>query len=414
MLDSAPKESELRSWAYVVLGVLVIYATIPLARGLRDAVDATIGREFFLYLVLLLASVFAFLAFINLRRRALPPDAYYALGLVLLVLMTLIYRLRDIPEEALHVAEYALLGLLVYRALVHRIRDYSIYPVACLVVGMIGIIDEYIQWVMPSRYYDVGDILVNLGAGALAQIGIATGLRPGLVSSPPTRRSWSRLCYVAAAALVLLSVAFVNTPARVARYAASFEPLLFLLDGQSNMAEYGYRYEGPETGIFRSRFDRAALRELDRSRGEAVARILDRYIRGEGYRAFLRAHSVLRDAYAHEAGVHLFRREFHLDRARENNSKRAEHYSIAYRENQILRQYFPSVINRSRHRWSSAVEEEVRQNAQASLAPESAVSQSVITRLGETQVILMFATATGVLIYLGIRLGRRRRDDGEA
>lgn len=409
MLDSAPKESEPRSWAYVGLGVLVIYATIPLARGLRDAVDASVGREFFLYPVLLLAAGFALLAFINLRRRALPPDAFYALGLVVLALLALIYRLRDIPEEALHVAEYALLGLLVYRALVHRIRDYSIYPVACLVVGMIGIVDEYIQWVVPSRYYDVGDILVNAGAGALAQIGIASGLRPGLVSSPPTWRSWSRLCYVSAGALVLLSVAFVNTPARVAQYAASFEPLLFLLDGQSNMAEYGYRYEESETGVFRSRFDREALQQLNRSRGAEVARILDRYIRGEGYRAFLQAHNVLRDPYAHEAGVHLFRREFHFDRARENNRKQAEHYTIAYRENQILERYFPRAIGLSRHRWSDADAAEARQNAQLSLAYESAVSQSVITRLGEKQVMLLFAALISGLIILGRRIDRRDR-----
>lgn len=412
MLDSAPAESELRSWIWVGLAVLVIFATIPLARELRDAVDATVGREVFLYLGLVLAAAVALVAFSSLRRRALPPDAYYALGLVLLALVAMIYRLRDIPEEALHVAEYALLGLLVYRALTHRIRDYSIYPVACLLVAMIGVVDEYIQWVVPSRYYDLRDILVNAAAGALSQIGVATGLRPRLVASLPAPRSWGRLCFVGAAALLLSSIAFVNTPARVAHYAASFEPLLFLLDGESNMAEYGFLYEDPEAGLFRSRFDPAELRRLDRSRGAEVAQILDRYIRGEGYRSFLRAHSVLRDAYAHEAGVHLFRREFHLDRARENNPKSAEHYSIAYRENQILQRYFPTAINRSRHRWNSAIEDEVRRNASPLLAPESAVSQSLITRLGEAQVMLIFAVATGGLILAGLYLGRVRQNEG--
>ena len=414
MLDNPPAESEFRSWTYVVAAALLIYATIPLARTLRDLIDTAIGREFFLYLGLVLALGVAVVAFANLRRRGMPPGAYAVLGLVLLLLATMIYRLREIPEEAMHVAEYALLGLLVYRALVHRVRDSSVYLLAALVVGMIGTLDEYIQWVVPSRFYELRDIMINFSSGLLAQVAIAFGLRPRLVAVAIVAQNWSRVCYTGAAALLLISLGFVNTPQRVANYASGIEILHFLLDGESMMAEYGYRYEDPRAGVFRSRFDREELRELDRERGEEVARILDLYIRGEGYRKFLRAHNVIRDPYAHEAGVHLFRREFHIDRARENNDNQAEHYSIAYRENRILRGYFPTAIERSRHRWSDAVEAEVRQNEDPALARESPVSQSLITRFSETQVMLSFAAGIVLLTFLGWSISKKRPGERKA
>ena len=212
------------------MGVVVIYSTIPLARALRDAVDASVGRDLFLYLVAALVLVGAVYAFRNLRRRALPPRAYLWLGLVLMLFGITIYRLREIPEEAMHVAEYGLLGLLVFRALTHDLRDYAIYPAGALIVGIIGTVDEFIQWALPSRYFDLRDILINFVAGCLAQVAIFAGLRPRLISGFPARRSYGRLCYLLAAALALLGAGLQNTPDRVARYAVQHPALLFLLD----------------------------------------------------------------------------------------------------------------------------------------------------------------------------------------
>ena len=71
-------------------------------------------------------------------------------------------------------------------------RDYTIYPLAILLTAMVGMVDEYIQWVVPSRYYDLSDIKINVFAGLLAQVGLATGLRPRLVAYFPPGASWRR------------------------------------------------------------------------------------------------------------------------------------------------------------------------------------------------------------------------------
>ena len=405
MLDALPRESEPRSWLYVALFSALIYATIPVARALRDAVDASIGREIFLYLVLAMAAVVAGCAYRLLRRRRMTPSAHLCLYAVLAVFAIFAWRLRAIPEEAIHVAEYGVLGLLVYRALLHRVRDWSIYVAASVVVGMIGTIDEFLQWIAPSRYYDVRDILINFAAGALAQVAIAAGLRPRVIGGRPGRASLARLCRLGAFALALIMVGFVNTPDRVAWYASKIDGLEFLLDGSSHMAEYGHRFEHPgDTGIFRSRFSAAELARLDLERGHEVALILDRYIHGEGYRPFLARHSVIRDPYAHEAGVHLFRREYHLHLARDEAADAGEHYAIAWRENAILERYFPTALAHSSHRWSAATLAEVRAGADLEKAYESAVSRAVITRVSRAQVTLIFVTLIALLFWFGHRL----------
>ena len=407
MLDSPPREPEWLSWCYVVVGAIIIYCTIPVARAFREFIAEQVGLAFFLYLTLTLTLIAGLMAFINLKNRKLPTNAYLWLFGIIATFMAYIYHLRDIPEEAIHVAEYGAIGLLVYRALAHRTRDFSIYIMAALIVGMIGVIDEYIQWVTPSRVFDLRDIRTNFLAGALGQIAIVAGLRPRIITGFPNSASWSRLCYALASGLVLLSLGFMNTPQRIIWYASEISPLSFLLDSQSMMVEYGYRFEDEEIGIFRSRFSAEQLQKLDQQRGEEVAGILDRYIRGEGYKSFQSIYTVPRDAYAHEAGVHLFRREYYFDRAQEQIEAQHEQYTIAYKENLILSKYFTNSLNKSKHRWSEEVELKVKQHARSIPVYESSVSAGIITRINETQVISLFSIAVLVLLVIGFFTGRR-------
>ncbi|MFK8047790.1 MAG: VanZ family protein [Halioglobus sp.] len=406
MLESPPRESEAVSWTYVAAGVLVIYCTIPLARAFREAVSEQLGREMFLYVTLAIVSSVAIAAVVSLSQRKLPFNAYLCLLAIFVAFMAFVYDLRDIPEEAVHVVEYGGLGLLVYRALAHRVRDYTIYILGSLVVGMIGVLDEYIQWVVPSRYYELRDIGINFCAGALSQVAIFAGLRPGLITGLAGPGSWSRVCYVSAALLLLMSISFLNSPASITWYATRIPSLEFLMSNHSTMAEYGYRYEDRDTGVFRSRLDPEQLQRLNSERGEAAWKIMERYQRGEVSEPFLSVYSVMRDPYIHEIGVHVYRRNYHLDRARENSDKQTEHYTIAYRENQILRKYFTKASQYPTVRWSSETVAEVSSAADKFQPYESAVSASVITRVSQVQVMLLFAGSFILLVLLGAKLAR--------
>ena len=411
MLDSRASESEIKSWVYVAIGTAVIYATIPVARALRDSVETHIGREIFLLVTLGIAIAIGWAAFANLRRRQLPPSAFAWMFTVLVLFAACIYYLRNIPEEALHLAEYGILGLLVYRALTHRIRDVAIYPTAAIVVGIIGLLDEYLQWIVPSRVYDLRDVGINLFAGALAQVAIAGGLRPRIIAARPSRKSLASLCFTLALLVALLTLGSQNTPPRVARYASQVDALAFLLRGRNVMTEYGYRHEDAGIGVFYSRFSLAELQRLNRERGIEVAAILDHYIRGEGYGHFLNKHTAILDPYAHEAGVRLFRREYHLDRARENNPRIPWHYLIASRENQLLEKYFPGAIGHSKHKWDQVTELEASRGAETSPSYESKVSANIITRVTAGQVLWAGTGVTLALIVIGWRLRYSSRDD---
>jgi hypothetical protein len=205
---------------------------------------------------------------------------------------------------------------------------------------------------------------------------------------------------------VLLAVGFLNTPQRIAWYASEIPSLSFLLDSKSMMVEYGYRYQDDDIGVFRSRFSPEQLKNLNQQRGEEVAGILDRYFRGEDYKLFQSIYTVPRDAYTHEAGVHLFRRERHLDRAQEQSEKQDAHYNIAYKENLVLSKYFTESLNKSRHRWSEEVELEVKKRARVTPNFESTVSAGIITRLSERQVISLFSIAILVMLIIGFITGR--------
>ncbi len=406
MLDSPPRESETVSWTYVVIGVAVIYATIPVARALRENLHTHLGLEYFLYLTLAGVILLAYVGLRNAGRRKLAASAKWTLAAVGGIYVFYLYQLRDIPEEAIHVLEYGCLGLLVYRALSHRMRDAAIFAAATLVVGMVGIVDEYIQWIVPTRVFDLRDIRTNFVAGALSQVAIAAGLRPALITGRPTPASWGRLCYLTAGLLLLLAAGFLNTPQRIAWYAARVAALSHLADSASMMVEYGYRYADPSIGVFRSRFTLEQLERLDRTRGEAVAKILDRYIGGEGYPRFLERYTVPRDAYAHEAGVHLYRRNIYLDRARGEAGDRARLYLVAQRENRILERYFSRAILYSRHRWDVSTGREVDAGASNRAGYESPVSRGLITRFDESQALTFFTLALMLCLVTGRRLKR--------
>ena len=209
------------------------------------------------------------------------------------------------------------------------------------------------------------------------------------------------------ATLLLLLISFVNTPQRVAWYAKQIPGLAFLQDGNSMMAQYGYLHRSPAGGEFRSRFSVEELAALDRQRGAGMARTFKENPIAS-YAEFLKRYSIIRDPYVHEAGVHLFSRNYHLKRVRESPATRQRHYLVAYHENEILRHYFPTALSASQFAWDAATSAEVTAAVGDSGEPyRSKVSSALITQVSEAQVWLLFGTAI-VLVLLASRVGGRR------
>lgn len=74
-----------------------------------------------------------------------------------------IVKLAKLPAEKIHVAEYGLLGVLLYNALRIDFDRFGkkLYVYGILVCLIVGTLDEIIQLILPNRYFDWCDVFVN-------------------------------------------------------------------------------------------------------------------------------------------------------------------------------------------------------------------------------------------------------------
>lgn len=408
MLDKKPTEPEWLSWVYAGIAVLLIFITVPFARAAQAFVTNSVGREFFLYIVALAAIAAAYTAFNNLRKRQSGAGTYIWLVGVGAIYAIYSYHLRRNPEEAIHFVEYGALSLLVYRALVHRVRDQSVYITATLIVAAVGVIDEWIQWLTPNRVGDLRDIQINFVAGGLMQVAIAAGLRPSIIAQSPSPSSLRILFLTAALSSFLFGLTLSITPDMTVRLTSNVPALSYLANKRNAaIVDYGYLYRDPEVGNFRSRFTKDELAEYDRMLGAAAAKVMDQFISEDNYKVFQRKYNVIRDPYIHEAGVHLFRRNRYLTRAMSGEANQLDLYHVALHENRILEVYFPTALRQSKHEWTEELRNRVEENATKKSGYESPVSRRLITRTSKRQVWMGFAAWIVALLLLARYCGRR-------
>lgn len=414
MLDLHLQETEGRSWLYVGIWVLLIFFTIPLARGMQTYISAHWGREFFLYAVVAAILALLFVALWKLIRtqRTVTVYNYGALFTVSGIFIAYTLQLRRNPEEAVHFVQYGVLGLLTYRALSHRIADNGIYLAAFLLATAVGICDEALQWLMPKRVWGLHDIWLNSFAAALVMLGLALGMRPGIIIGLPTAATGVMLCRSALIVVVLLAASLLNTPRTILWLTGILPGLEFVVVNSSVMAEYGYLYDDPETGVFRSRLGPEQLAQTDKQRASEAAARLDRLPEQTDYAEFLRLHTPFNDPFLHEARVHLNRRDYYLQSAANyrdsNNSEFHRRMTIAHYENKIMEKYFPETLARSVFLLPSDTVNYMQANALHQSDYESAVSEALLTRITKEQVMLAALLLTGSLLVLERVLAARR------
>jgi len=162
--------------------VVLIYSTIPLVRVFQEWFIARWDKSVIGYAVIGVFLVTAVFALHHARRRARRPSIAAVPWLVAIAACYLWWtaRLWERPEEAVHLLEYGVLGVLLHRALRLRIRDATVYISAAALGLLVGTVDEIIQWITPGRYWDFRDIAINGGSGALALVALSR-------LQPPTR-----------------------------------------------------------------------------------------------------------------------------------------------------------------------------------------------------------------------------------
>ena len=92
-----------------------------------------------------------------------------ALGVAAVYLM--VFARMGIPERS-HLFEYSVLAVFIYEALLERANQGRRVPVpallAFLATSLFGVFDECIQAILPSRVFELQDILFNVLAAVMA------------------------------------------------------------------------------------------------------------------------------------------------------------------------------------------------------------------------------------------------------
>jgi hypothetical protein len=230
-----------------ILASAALIAAAPFFGIVRDALLAALPRAFAPLLlgafVLALAAAVAFAAR-RIRTRRLLRYGALAAALALAGALVVGFGSGELEVDAverIHVVAYGLLAFLYARAFAHR-GDLSTYLLALLSASLVGVIDEWLQWLVPTRVGEVRDTLLNAGA-TLPGLLVFGAVQPAPElgrPSPAARRSCLRLL----ALLVAVTGGFY--------------------DG----AHLGHRIESPGIGSFVSYHSPEALRAAVAERAE--------------------------------------------------------------------------------------------------------------------------------------------------
>jgi hypothetical protein len=383
----------------------LIYVSIPFVRRLREAFTAHWPAELIGYAVIVLVIGAGAVTLASLQRRQVQIRLADLAWLVMLTGAAIgwTYRLMGRPEEAVHLLEYGILGVLLYRALADRIPDPTVYIAAILIGILVGTVDELIQWLIPGRFWDFRDIVLNGGAVTLVQMAIwQLDRRP---VEAITSSSVRLLCRLAAIEVLLLTLCMAVTPQRLARLAEHLPLPHRLATGTDAICEYGHHHVVDERTAFRSRLPADELARSDQDRASEVAAELDAN-RGRGGLSSISI-SPVDDPFAYEIRVHLFARNRNLNRARDHEPGSSDHSRLmttAWRQNLILESYFGNTLEHSSFRWMPRL----RGRVEAAQNPESVfVSRAaahLITGVSEGRLRALMAALLTALIVSEILL----------
>ncbi len=162
--------------------VVAIYSTLGLATTLsaelsnRDLLDNVSAAAFLV--------LFGVVGLVGLRGRSRSAlHAAIAVGVV--AVYALVFLRMASPIERSHLFEYSLLAILIHEALLERSRaGQPVRRAGWLAVGSaatLGVLDELIQLVLPSRVFDPVDIGFNILAafmGVAVSGAVAWAIRP--------------------------------------------------------------------------------------------------------------------------------------------------------------------------------------------------------------------------------------------
>ena len=154
-----------RYWRIVIGIVILIYSTLYIMPFITDFLIRRIPFSLTVNVILWGVIVFVLYRFVRFSQR-LKRSTYMLLAINLsLYLAVMLWK--KIPAERFHLFEYGILAVCIFRAMRLDLGEGMSYLWAFLLTFLIGWGDEGIQHLLPNRYYEMADVLLNAVSGAL-------------------------------------------------------------------------------------------------------------------------------------------------------------------------------------------------------------------------------------------------------
>ena len=154
--------SKYRLWILIIFYVIFIYVSLPFFPVFISILRGFISKELLNLISLALTILFFLILSVWIYNKKYN-SRQFLLIISPLVLLTYLSLSLDVWVERIHFVEYAVLGLLISRAVNVRTLLGIIYT-GCLVT-LIGAVDEIIQWFLPNRVGDMRDVFMNAVGG---------------------------------------------------------------------------------------------------------------------------------------------------------------------------------------------------------------------------------------------------------
>ncbi len=386
-----------------------------MARSFQKLVYSSVGKEFFTYLVffVIAAGLTTLLYFFIFRLKIKIASQYISLISCAGLYIYFTIQLGGHPEEAIHFLEYGLLSFFVFRALSHRIKDWTVYISAAFIVMLLGTADEFLQWMMPNRYWDYKDVGINLLAGSIFLFAIWKGIKPSDISGPVKNYSIRILVGAITLNMILMGLCLSNTPLNVHRYTSAIDSFLWLQQ-EEPMTEFGHKIYDPHIGNIYSRFELEELINIDRTLGKSYGLSLSNELNSNiPAKVLLSKYSPGINPFLNEFLQHYYRRrngfnEFTNADIPVNNS----YYSNkAFAENLLLNKYFNETLKQSGLTWSSDRENIVRNAASDWQKNYVSHTGKLITSFSQetARMVLLLALFA---VWIGGEIWKRKLSDG--
>ncbi len=158
-------------WSLVAAYTLALPYVIVVYQSIESQFSREIAGKVPLMIILLLGSAYTSIGFMIKKGTRflgrLVPCAIIAFTLI---------SLESNPNKQIHIPEYILMSWLVFQALALDYRGKGILTLVFLISSMLGVVDELVQGMHPTRFFGWWDMTINSASAGMGVI-LLTGLR---------------------------------------------------------------------------------------------------------------------------------------------------------------------------------------------------------------------------------------------